>query len=513
MTRVSRRCLLSWTLIGGAVASGSALLAACSSPVAVPSPTSQPSAPVPAAAPTVATTSSAPTATPVGTVTTAPSSVTAAGPVFAPTSAAVSGIPGPELVAKPPQKSPITLRFHMRTGGDKSEPAIYVDRPGEWMQQTGHKIMLEPIPGDQNYVPKVLVLAASGTIGDLLFTGNSYGEHVHLVHSGIIAPIDDYLATYKLNKAEWFKTIVDTLTFNGKMYGLPKAANPAESFVTINLEMLDKAGIPRPPVYGVTFDQIRQWAIQLTKGPPDRRDVYGYYTVVNSNQSVTNGVRQRGGDLVASDGEHSLVDQQPFQDWLNWNYQLIVKDKVHPLGGVVTQGDSNAIAAMFAAGKLAMAHSHRAWQFPIRNAVKDKFAWTNIQYPRGANARGWVSNIDTHSMTATTKYMDEAFTLCYALADRRFAYLVAKTQGYLTGRVDNLEDLGDLKNDPFLQLQQTNTEQEEPWWQAKNGRAYEVESVLKNTLDLVWLGKRGPDKSFINDLKQGIDAVLAKPQA
>jgi hypothetical protein len=62
-------------------------------------------------------------------------------------------------------------------------------------------------------------------------------------------------------------------------------------------------------------------------------------------------------------------------------------------------------------------------------------------------------------------------------------------------------------------LQQKNTEQEEPWWRAQNLRAYEVESALTNHLDLVWLGKSQPDKSFIGDLKQAIDAVLAKPPA
>lgn len=501
MADLTRRRFLSWSLLAGAFTGSAILVSACQgSATPAPAPTSAPAAPASSAPP-------APTSAP-------PSGTPASAPVFAPTPAVSSSAPSADLVAKPPKaKEPITLRFHMRSGGEKSEPAIYVDRPGEWIKATGNQIKLEPIPGDVNYVPKVLTLAASGTIGDLLFTGDSYGEHTHLVQQGIIEPIDDYLNTYKLQKSEWFKTIVDTLTFNGKMYGLPKASNPAECFVTINLQMFDQAGIQRPPVYGVSFDQIRTWANQLSKGPADKREVYGYYTNARSNQSVTNGVRQRGGDLVDSDGVHSLVDREPFQTWLEWNYQLIMKDKVHPLGGVVAQGDASAIAGMFAAGKLAMAHSHRSWQFPFKNAVKDKFEWTTIQYPRGPQAKGWVSNIDTHSMTSTSKYKDDAFTLCYALADRRFAYLVAKTQGYLTGRVDNLEAIAELAKDPFLQLQQKCTEQEDPWWQAKNLRAYEVESALVNTLDLVWLGKREPDKSFASDLKQAIDAVLAKPPA
>jgi ABC-type glycerol-3-phosphate transport system substrate-binding protein len=415
------------------------------------------------------------------------------------------------VVTPPKSPQPITLRFIMRSGGEKSEPAIYVDRPNEWKQATGNDITLVPIPGDANYVPKVLTLAASNSIGDLLFTGDSYGEHHHLIQYGIIQQVDDYLATYHVSKDEWFKTTVDTLTVGGKMYGLPKASNPAESFVTINLKMFADAGITPPTTYGLTFDQITQWANQLSKGPPDNRDVYGYYTAVNSNQSVTNGVRQRAGDLVGADGLHSLVDQDPFQQWLNWNYQLIVKNKVHPLAGVVAAGDSNALGAMFAAGKLAMAHSHRSWQFPFKNAIKDKFPWTTVQYPRGPGAIGWVSNVDTHSGASASKYKDEAFSLCYALADRRNAYLVGKTQGYLTARLDNVADLGDVANDPFILLQQKNTEQEAPWWRAVNLRATEVESTLTNNLDLVWLGKRQPDKSFTDDLKQAIDAVLAKP--
>ena len=42
------------------------------------------------------------------------------------------------------------------------------------------------------------------------------------------------------------------------------------------------------------------------------------------------------------------------------------------------------------------------------------------------------------------------FSLLYALADRRFAYLVGKTQGYLTGRVDNLEALKEVADDPYI---------------------------------------------------------------
>lgn len=100
------------------------------------------------------------------------------------------------------------------------------------------------------------------------------------------------------------------------------------------------------------------------------------------------------------------------------------------------------------------------------------------------------------------------------LSRRRFlcsALVVGRGQGYLTGRVDNLEAIGELAKDPFLQIRQMNTEEEDPWWIAKNLRQLEFEAELLNQLDTVWLGKRPPDQAFIGDLKKGLDGVLAKP--
>lgn len=106
---------------------------------------------------------------------------------------------------------------------------------------------------------------------------------------------------------------------------------------------------------------------------------------------------------------------------------------------------------------------------------------------------------------------DETFSLLYAIGDKRFAYLVGRDNGYLTGRVDNLEDLGPYAKDHFIQLEDQNAKEESAFWVPKNLRAFEVDTAMSNMPDLVWLGKRQPDKSFTNDLKKAIDDVLAKP--
>jgi ABC-type glycerol-3-phosphate transport system substrate-binding protein len=480
MSEISRRRVVTWPLLGGAAA----LLAACGAPAAAP--TAAPAKPTEAAKP-----AAAPGAT------TAPAAVPTAAPAAA---------------AKPAtSKAPVTLRLHMRSGGEKSEPAIYVERPGEWEQETGHKVVLEPTPGGKDYTPKMMALAAGNTMGDTLFTSDAWSEHTFMVRNGLIEPVDDYLSRYNVKKTEWVKPIIDALTHEGKMYGLPKTGHPSDAFIIVNLKMFDEAGIKRPETYGTTFEHLREWAVKLTKGPRERRDAYGYYVAVNGNLPMTNNIRQWGGDLIDKEGVTSLVDQEPFWNWLQWTSDLIVKEAVHPLGAVVPAGDANALAGMFVAGKLAMVHAARYMIFPFRTAIANSFDWTVIQHPRGPQAKGWNATIDTHSVAVASKHKEEAFSLIYALADRRFAYLVAKTQGYLTGRVDNLEAIKELADDHFIKLQQKCTEQEDAPWRAKNLRSYEIQDELTNKLDLVWLGKTPADKAFVADLKKGLDAVLAKP--
>jgi ABC-type glycerol-3-phosphate transport system substrate-binding protein len=295
------------------------------------------------------------------------------------------------------------------------------------------------------------------------------------------------------------------------MYGLPKTGHPGEPFIWVNMTLFDKAGIKRPPTKGATFDDIRTWANAFSKGPKDKRDVYGYYSSIRGAQGWGTAVRMRGTDVVDKDGTTALMDQEGWWQWADWNRQVILEDAVHPLG---VQDAGTDLPSMFAAGKLAMFHGARYLHFRVKTQVKDvkDIDWAVIQFPRPPGARGWLTVIDTHSGTQASKYKEESFSLIAAMSDRRFAYLVGKTQGYLTGRVDNLEALKELAEDPFLKLQYECGADQEPNWRAKNLRFYEVEAEVNNQMDEIWLGKKKLDKAHMVGLKQAVDAILAKPE-
>jgi len=492
MAKLTKRQFLKFAALASGAAAAAPLLAACgSAPAATPAPAKSTEAPA----------AGKPTEAPKPAATTAAQPTTAAKPTEAakPTPAAAKPAAG---------KEPVTIRMHMRSGGEKSEPAIYVQRPGEWEQATGNKVKLEPIPSGQDYIPKVEALAASNTIGDVVFTQCFQFEHNHLVKYKVLEPIDPYLGLLNAKKSEWFSSIIDTITFDGKTYGFPKMGHTLASYIWINLKMFEEAGIKKPETYGNKLEDILAWAPKLSKGPKDRRDVYGYYSALGSLQNIAPGIASFGGTLSDKDGLVSMADSDEWMEWAKWNNQLVNVDKVHPLGDAV---GNSGIEALFAAEKLAMMHNQRSSQRAVQIGVKDKFPWAVIQFPRGPKARGWPTSVNTHSVTAASKYKEIASSLTYAMADQRFAYLVAKEQGYLSGRVDNLEAIKELASDPFLQLQQKCNEQAEPSWKMQNLRGYEYETALLNHMDLLWLGKRQLDKAFMAELKKTLDEVMAKP--
>lgn len=490
MRQFSRRGFLTKVGVAGGALIGLPLLAACGSTTAPVQPTNVPAKPPAAANPTTGAATPAAAATKPAAGTTAPAATSQA--------------------AKPAAgKEAVVLRFHLRAGTEKTEPSMYVKRPEEWTQETGYQVKLEPIPSGQDYVPKLQALIAGGSAGDLTWASDFRSELTTLVRQGAIEPVDNYLGKYNVSKSEWFPTIVDTMTQNGKMYGMPKAGVPEAGFLFVNLSMFDKAGIKRPETYGTTYEKLAEWAVALAKGPKDRRDVYGYWSPNNYVGGFTTHVFRRGGDVMNEEGTKGLVNTDPWTQFLEWMNKLANDDKVVPLTQDVPSG---GITSVFAAEKVAMFLGQRSDVKTLKAAIGTKFEWGVIDDAKKPGVtKGAPISVTTHAGLSGSKFKEETFTLLKAISDKRYAVLVAEENGYLAGRVKNLEEIGDLAKDPFIQLQQRVSAEGSKMWRAGNLRAYEVETAVVNTLDLLWLGKRQLDKAYVADLQKSMDEVLQKP--
>ncbi|MCE7987045.1 MAG: extracellular solute-binding protein [Caldilinea sp. CFX5] len=412
--------------------------------------------------------------------------------------------------AAEPAAEPITLIFNMRAGGDQSEPAIYVRRPAKFIEEHPNvKIELAPIPGGE-YDAKILTSASAGTIGDIIFTSDVWTLHTRLVKLGVIAAVDDYQQAHGISKEEWLPAAVDTLTHDGKMYGMPKSSHPGEAYIWLNNTLFEEAGIPLPASpYGVTHEEITAWAEALTKGSEDDREVYGIMIQAAGIQAIVNGVRQFGAYENNEEGTENLADNEEWMAWASWVKNFYDKK----LTAVEASLPSGGADALFLAGRLGMRHNQRYFYRRSREGMKEvekPFEMTIIQAPRKPNAKGWVASVDTHSATTSTKHPEEAFALSYALADQTFTRYVAEDQGYLTARVDDIETVKDITY-PFLELQYQCMTEEEKFHQPANARGLEVQTVYVNELGKLWLGEADLTPAFMQNLKDAVDEILDKP--
>jgi ABC-type glycerol-3-phosphate transport system substrate-binding protein len=411
--------------------------------------------------------------------------------------------------AAAPGQEPITLMLNMRAGGDQSEPGIYVQRPQQFMEANPNiKVELAPIPGDE-YEAKIITAASAGTIGDVFWDSDVWTLHTRLVKLGVVAPVDDLLEAHGHSKDEWLPAAIATLTHEGVTYGLPKNSHPGESYMWLNNSLFEKAGIPLPDTYGATMEDVTAWAEAIASGPEDARDVYGIAPANAGIQAIVNGVRQFGTYENNEEGTECLADNEQWMAWMQWNENFYAKG-IAPIEGSLPTGGSNAL---FLAGTLGIRHSQRSFYRFVNEGMKqveNPFEVTIIQAPRGPDAKGWVASVDTHSASTAGKHPEEAFLLVYAMADPTFTRDVAETQGYLGGRVDDLETIKDIST-PFLELQYKCMTEEEPFHQPANARGKEVETVYLNELAKIWLGEEQLTPAFMANVKAAVDEVLNKP--
>lgn len=431
-------------------------------------------------------------------------------PAAAPTQAPAAAEPAKPTAAPaaPAAKEPVTLKLNHRAGGEKSEAPIYVQRPAEFMEANPNiKVELAPIPGAEYWV-KSKTMAAAGTIGDVMWTSDVWTDHRRFCLEGVIASVDEYLEAAKVSKEEWRPATVQTLTVDGKLYGLPKCSHANYPWIIVNVDAFKEAGLPEPEVWGNKVETLLEWAKKLTKGTEDKRERFGFYPQVGAITAFATGGRQFGTYENNDDGTASLYDNAQWLAWAKWIEEFF-KQKIAPLPENIPSG---GIVSMFASGNLAMWQASRGGYYQSKSAVEaaaKPFAFKFIVAPKVESPKGWAAGVDTHSATTASKHGQEAFELVYALSDKRFTELVAKGLGYLGARVDDIDTVKPFTN-PYLEAQYKVIGDEEPFHQPANCRGTEVELAIKNHLDLAWLGKEAVSESFMQRLKVSVDEVLKK---
>ena len=190
------------------------------------------------------------------------------------------------------QNSKPTLTF-LRSGG-ASEEAVVSPQVKAAAEALGVNIQLEMIPWGQAY-DKIMTTAAAGNPPDVAYIGSRWIPK--LAALGAIAPL--YVPDPVM--AECFESIWPMVTWNGKIYGIPRAFS--SKVLYYNTELFKKAGIAGPPK---TWAELEADA----KAISENTDAYGYALAgkkfVSSTSQFFNFLFQNGGSVFDDKGNVTI---------------------------------------------------------------------------------------------------------------------------------------------------------------------------------------------------------------
>lgn len=385
--------------------------------------------------------------------------------------------------AKPATSAePVTLKFNNRTGKELELFTLMQKAFNE--KNPNITIKHESFAGaNQEYFQKMAVLISGGTEGDLIWMSSIEGFYDYASRN-VWLPVSDLVARDKIDLSQWYKSAVDMMTLDGKMYALPLWSHPSIVGLIYNQDLLDKEGVKMPDE--LTFDQLTEIAKQLTKRTSDgKAEQLGY----NPARGYYNGTGQVilafGGEMISKDGTKMTYDQPAVKEALQWMGDLHNKHKVVPLPGEADVGQLtiNGKLAIWAVG---------TWGY--WSSSQWKFNWGTMMSPKGKSGNhGAMLQTDANTISKRSKNVDAAWEFHKFMCSNEAA-MILLDNSYLPGsRPDAWNDPKAKATKgliPFIQ----GLDEAVPLPLPANYRTRELEIAINQVMDNLWLGKMSVDQ-------------------
>ncbi len=263
--------------------------------------------------------------------------------------------------------------------GDHMQPS-HADFIKAWeAKNAGFKVTTETVGWDQCQ-DKVATLAAAGTPVGLAYVGSRTLKQ--FAGNDLIVPIpytDD-------EKKAYYPYIVETVTFNGKQWGIPVAFSTKSLYW--NKDLFAKAGLDpeKPP---------KTWAEELAdaKQIKEKTGVAGFGVVAktfdNTMHQFLHWVYSNNGSVIDANNKITLDSPE------NLAALTALKDITQYAEEGPTSYEQNEVRAIFLDGKLGMIQA----SVGAKNLLKDaKFKWGVTNLPQGPNAKGPGTLLITDSL-------------------------------------------------------------------------------------------------------------------
>ena len=403
-------------------------------------------------------------------------------PTEAPKKEEPTAAPKKEEPTKAAPKEPVTIVFHDRAGSH----CEWHKKRADLFQQTypGVTLQFDEIPGD--HIAKQYALAASGTIGDVVWCyNNACGE---AVRKGVPLPLDDIISARKFDTSVFWKEMLACFTVDGKIYGIPNHGHYGTNVYYYNEDLFKAAGVPLPnPDW--TVNDLVEAAKKITKEP----DVWGVRTNGTGGEHVPQYMRNFGGSVMNAEGTKCLLDSEGSKAAIKWLYDLKYTHKVDPCICADATRDN------FVAGKVGTYNWTPGYAAEFTNIKEWTFKWACMIAPQGPNGeRGTQASGAAFCVTKASKHPNEAFNVLefYSTLEDGVEHVWGGA-GSPGTRSDVWESqrLNDY-NPIYRILVGIHPEGPAPYYFPKNGRVSECITTVDNNLQAIWTGKLGLDEGI-----------------
>jgi multiple sugar transport system substrate-binding protein len=310
-------------------------------------------------------------------------------------------------------KGPVTIEVLTRTG--VSSPTGH----SQWYHQTTKErftpqtqITVNLVDAQPDVAQKHLVMASAGTPPDGAWYGvlsDGYGGPPG-AKKGLFRPLDDIIKRDKFDKGAYWKSALDQLSYDGKLYALPTHGHFGTTVMYVNLNMTKKAGINVPLATGDwTIDQMIEWARRMTR--PSEGE-WGWWPPNGISHFGVFFMRLFGGEFLSRDGRRSVIDSAEARAGIQWQHDA--QYKFQTVENLLGPGGPAGEQAGFRSGKLAFVNWTPGyvaeWKAPGQPFIKFEMGITLFpRHPSGRRASQGSSPgmgvTDTAKMDATWKWV------------------------------------------------------------------------------------------------------------
>lgn len=409
--------------------------------------------------------------------------------------AASSGAAEPAAAAAP-STEPITLLFHSRLGSHadwhKSRVPLFEE------QNPGLKLEIDELPGGEMYT-KIYALAASGTVGDVVWTYlNNPPEHKA---KGVMIPLDDIVAAKDYDLSQFWDSLLSAVSLNGELHAIPNHGHYGTTAYYINKTLIEESGMEVPDSSWTTDDLVA-----IAKATTSAPEVWGMRASGGGQEHIPSYLRTFGGDAINEEGTKSMFDQDGTIEGLRWLYNLQHTDEVDPC----LCGDQ--INENFVAGTVGIYNTTtgRVGQYNnLANAGELPFEWDVIPGPIGPNGdRGSQVSAAAFCVTGNSKHPSDAFEVLtfYATKEDGIEHVLFGA-GSPGGRKDVWEsDELNAIHTVFRTHQEIYPDGPKKWHRPANARTQEFVNTMNNNLQAIWTDSVGFDEgvALVHELVQEV---------